>query len=181
MTIGNGQIILAADLNAMNTSLMALVQADNAQLPGGLELNWTFPNLVTGTAAQRRKSSFPVPWDCYVEALTAETIDHTAASTFTASLTGDGNLINFPRPAPSAGVTIPFITVTVTGAVGLSKGARLGRDNTKTAPKSSAATTKAFTVIPRGSTISLSVSSTSIATPSQARVTLVLRQFMGRE
>lgn len=180
MTIANGSPIIKADLDALITAQLALIQADNAQLPAGLMVNWTFPNLVASTNATRAKAYFVAPWDLYVESLGADTVDHTAASTFKAALYGDGNLLNYPRPASVGGV-VPFISVSVANGAGFTKGGRLIRDNTKGPAKADAATAQSFTVIPRGTTITLVVTTTSIAAPSEAHVTAVFRQFWGRE
>ena len=96
MTISNGSAILATDLNAMCTTQLGLLETDNLQLPLGFHHAAVFANLVAGTGATRRKHTFVMPVDCYLEALCLTAADHTAASTTTATVTADGALTSRP-------------------------------------------------------------------------------------
>jgi len=170
MAITNGQTITAADLNAMLSSSLASIQSDNAQLPAGLLVPFAFHDLATGTAATRRKAIFVAPFDLIVESVAVQASDFTAASTTTVTITGDGPLVNWP------------ITVSGTTGAGIVKLARLLYDNTKTnAAKSFATTSRAFRVFPRGSTITVTASTTSAATPNTCIVILACREFYGRD
>jgi hypothetical protein len=173
VTISDGSAITAADLNALTTTDLARLQDDNALVPLGFYYNASFKNLVTGTNALYRRARFVVPCDCYVEAMALQASEFTAASTITAAVTGDGALTNWP------------ITLTGTVGAGRTNVTRLLYDNTKTKVRASgggfATTSQAFRVFPRGSTITVALSTTSTATPSAAFVSLVMRQFFQRE
>jgi hypothetical protein len=81
----------------MLSSSLAAIQADNAQLPAGLELIplW-FNGLVAGTAPTRRKAIFVAPFDLIVESVAVQAADFTNPSTLTVTITGDGPLVNWP-------------------------------------------------------------------------------------
>lgn len=170
MAIANGSTILTADLNAMLSSTLAAIQADNAQLPAGLELNLSFPGLVNATPAEQRKAIFVAPFDLLVDAIAVQSSGFTAASTLTVAVTGDGPVVNWP------------MTVSGTVGAGVVKLARLLYDNTKTNPaKSFATTSRAFRVFPRGSTITVTASTSSVAAGSLCTVNLAMREFHGRD
>lgn len=170
MAISNGSASLAADLNAMLSASLAAIQSDNAQLPAGLILPLSFHGLVAGTTAERRKAIFVAPFDLIVESVAVQAADFTAASTTTVTITGDGPLVNWP------------ISVSGTTGAGIVKLSRLLYDNTKTnAAKSFALTSRAYRVFPRGSTITVTVSTTSVATPNTCVVILACREFYGRD
>jgi hypothetical protein len=180
MSLTNGSNILASDLTALTTAALALIQADNAQVPAAYEWHSHFPNLVTGTAAERRKSIVVAPFDCFVEVIAAEGNDHTAASTLTVSLYGDGALQSFPQ-APASGTTTPFLSVSGTVGAGINKLSRLLYDGTKSSTKAGPSTSQAVRLIPRGTTLTLTVSTTSVAAASSTHVAVVLREFFARE
>jgi hypothetical protein len=171
MTISNGSTIDATDLATMTTASLALIRADNAALPGGGEVHFYFQDLVASTAATRRRAVFIAPYDMLIETLAVETADHTAASTTTATLTGDGAVSDFP------------IEVSGTTGAGNTALGRLLFDGSKTAPTSAsnfARTSQAVRVWPKGTTLTLVVSTTSTATPSQVHVVVVFREFYAR-
>jgi hypothetical protein len=168
MAIANGSTVLTNDLNAMLSSALAAIQADNAQLPAGLELNLSFPNLVAATPAEQRKAIFVAPFDLLVESIAVQSTGFTAASTLTVAVTADGPVANWP--------------MTISGTVGVAtvKLARLLYDNTKTNPaKSFATTSRAFRVFPRGSTITVLASTNSIAAGSLCTATSSCANSMG--
>lgn len=170
MTIANGNTIAAADLNAWLTTQLGLIQDDNEQLPLGTLLNFFFHDLVTSTPERQRKAVFVMPFDGLVEVLAPQCGDHTAASAFTVALTADGAFANWPT------------SLTGTVGAGINKPTRLLYDGTKTkAALNFSTTARAFRVLPRGSTVTLVVSSASVATPSTCQVCVVLRQFFQRE
>ena len=168
MTIAAASPVIATDLNAIILTQLGAIQADNALAPGGIELNLTFNNLVASTSVERRKCVFVVPCDCYVTSIVTQTGDFTASSTVTVAITADGALVNWP------------MTVTGTVAAGISRLGRLLFDNTKTSPKSFATTSRAFRALTRGSTVTVIVSTTSVAVPSVLTVNLVMREFFSR-
>jgi hypothetical protein len=171
MAITNGSTITEADLDAMLSSSLAAVQADNAQLPAGLLIPLWFNGLVAGTAPTRRKAIFVAPFDLIVESVAVQAADFTNPSTLTVTITGDGPLVNWP--------------ISVSGSIaagGVVKLARLLYDNTKTnAAKSFALTSRAYRVFPRGSTITVSVSTTSVAVANTCVVMIACREFYGRD
>ena len=170
MTIANGNTITASDLDAWVTTQLGLIQNDNEQKPAGVLLNFFFPDLVTGTPERQRKAIFVMPFDGLVEAVASQCGDHTASSAFTVALTGDGALVNWPTS--QAG----------TVGAGITKPSRLLYDNTKTKASLNFSTTaQAFRCFTKGSTVTLVVSSASIATPSACQVCVVMRQFFMRE
>lgn len=180
MPITNGQVVAAADVNAMLNASLALVQADNAAVPLGFHARFEFPNLVTSTPERRRKVVFVCPCDMLVEAVAVEAADHTASSTLTVQVRGDGALVSDGQS--SDGDDGWGVDVTGTVGAGITKLARLLFDNTKTnVGNDFEGTARAFRVLPKGSTITITVSSTSVATPSECAVTLVCREFWVRE
>lgn len=173
MAIANGSTISEADLDAMITASLALLQADNGQVPGGLELHFQFNNVVTTTAALRRTAKFLMPFDGMVESIAIETGDMTAASTTTATLAGlDGEVLSL-WPA----------TVSVASGAGNAKGARKLYDGTKQkiSSKGFATTAQPVRTLLKGDPLEVVVVTTSVATPSMCHVVIVLREFLARE
>ena len=169
MTIANGSVLANADLNALTTTQQTLLATDAAQLPVGFHHGVTFANLVASTVAYRRKHTFIMPADCYLDALAVTASDFTAASTITTVVTADGALANWPLQR--------------TGGVGAGFNAlsRILYDNTKTRVKLSFdLTAQSFRVFPRGTTVVVTMSTTSVATPSQAAVCFAFRQYFQR-
>jgi hypothetical protein len=171
VTVANGSTVLDTDLTALTTTQLGLLQVDNAQLPGAVAQHFHFPNLVASTAAIRSKAIIIVPFDCYLETLSVEACDHTAASTTTVQLVGDG------------GVSLWPVSITGTTGAGTTKLARLLFDNGKTTSKRGLFPTvsRAHRTLLKGSTVTLTVSTTNIATPSQVHVALVMRAIYARE
>lgn len=167
MTVANGSAILAADLAALTTTQLAALQVDNAQLPGALALHFHFQNLVASTPTYAAKKILVVPFDFYLEALSVESNNHTAASTTTVTLTEP--LGTWPTQ------------ITGTTGAGNTALARLLYDNAKTPPKRDFATgSRAFRMFNRGSTLTLTATTTNTATPSNVHVTLVARSIYSR-
>lgn len=181
MAISNGSTITTTDLNAMVSGSLGLLQADNAQLPLGFETNLYFHGITSAISSgnpERCKSVLVVPFDCYLEVLGLRCSAMTAASSTTATLTSDGAGYNFPK------------TVTAATGVGIVDASRLLHNNTKTKGFRStklttnlpmASTHQAFLAFTRGQTITVNVTTTSIAAGCFCQVTLVLRQFFARE
>lgn len=173
--IANGSTIDASDLNSLPVASLGLVQDDNEQLPGGLEYFFVFQDLTAAIVAanpERAQVRFVLPCDVLVESVDVEAGDHTAASTTTVTIVGNGAVVDWP------------ITVTGTTGAGATKLPRLLYDNTKTPPTSAAdfaKTSQAFRVWPKGTTVIVTVTTTSVAAPSRISVLLVLREFYARE
>lgn len=168
MTIGNGNTATASDVLAMMATAMQAVQDDNEQVPAGLLLRQEFHNVVAGTSAERRKWVFVVPFDCYLEALSVEAGDHTAASTTTVALTADGAFYNWP------------VTISGTTGAGRTLLSRLLYDNTKSKQRKVSTVSRALRALPAGTTVTVTVTTTSVATPSRVGVSLILREFFAR-
>lgn len=176
--IANGSAILEADLDAQISTALAAIRTDNGQLPGGLEVHLTFPNLVAGTSAERRKHVFPVPSDCYVEVIAGEHGDATNPSTLQVDLAAiaavGGTVVTDP---------LSLWSMSVSGAVaGTGHVPRVLYDGTKTKVNDAFTTTsRAHRTLLRGSTLQVTVSTTNLLTPSMCHIVLVLREFFARE
>jgi hypothetical protein len=83
MTIADGSAILASDLNALTTAQLALMQADNAQLPQLIRHNIYFHGMVAASSPITTFSTFVVPWSMHLMAVAVRTAAFTAASTLT--------------------------------------------------------------------------------------------------
>ena len=167
MTIANGSPITAADLNALTTTELALLQTDNASPPGITHVSRQFFGVVAGTAAHRRKSIWVVPANILVESVAVQTSDHTAASTTTVRVTDNIGLF-------------PFEVTGMTGA-GRTQMARRLFDGTKTnVGKDFATTSRVVWALLKGSIVTIEVETTSVAVASAIQVVIVGRQFIGR-
>jgi hypothetical protein len=183
MSITNASTIAEADLDGMATTAVQAIQADNAQLPGGLEVSFVFPGATAalyGTNPERFKGVWPVPCDCYVETVTVEGGDLTNPTTVTVDVTATGAAGNV-----AATVTDPLSLwpIQVSGAIpGTGALSRLLLDNTKSSPKSFAATSPGHRTLLRGSWIKVNVNpGANAVAASMIRVVLVLREFLARE
>lgn len=171
MTIANGQPILAADLNAMLTASLQALLDDDKQLPAGNEINLYFPNLKSTTPTSLRRYQFVAPCDLLVECSVVQAADMEAGKTLTVTISGNGELVNWPMQIGPLGV-----------GAGVVNGARVLYDNTKTNPKSNFATTsRAFRVFRKGVTITITLVTTSTTNGNTVQVGLVLREFFQRE
>ncbi len=168
MAITNGLPILAADLNTMVAMSTFLV--NDRQLPGGLELFCPFPGLLPATPLNRRTLTWVAPCDLFLETLAVEAADHTAASTTTVTVTGDGELASWPT------------AVSGTTGAGITKLSRLLYDNTKSPSENFALTSQALRVFRKGSTITVMASVlVNAVAASSVNAILVFREFYGRE
>lgn len=170
MTVSNGSQITAADLNALTTASLALLQADNARVPGGVPLVFSFQGGINTTAAHRRRAIIVVPFDLLIETVAVQTGEHSVGASTTVAITGDGALPSFP--------------ITVTGVTGTGRQAipRLLYDGTKTnQAKDFATTSRAVRVWPKGSTITVQVTTTNTTALSTICVVIVGRAFYARE
>lgn len=170
MTLANGSTILATDLNAMFPAPLATMAADNAQLPAGAHVPFKFDGIVASTTAERTKCIFVVPFDVFIEAMAVTTNGMTNPSTVTVAVTGDGALPNFP------------ISVTQVVTAAFTNLVRVVFDGTKgRVGKFAMASNRAIRVFPRGSTITVSVTTTNVAVGAQCSVSLALRQYFARD
>lgn len=170
MTILNGFPIDGGDLDSLVLGQLSNIRSDNAQLPGAWLSCHSFPGLSNATAPLVSTVSLVIPQDTLIDAVCVTTFQMTAASVVTVTITGDG------------GVALQTIKVTGSVPATLSKLARLLFDGTKTNPsKDFSTTSRMVRCWPKGSTITLSIVTTSIAAGAIATVTLVGRQFHGRE
>lgn len=173
MTIVNGSTILAADLNAMALSSLALLQDDNARLPGAIPLTVEFHGLVASTDSYRRRARIVIPTDMLLESIIVQTSPaNSAAATITVDLTGDGAL-----PAFACRVTGTL------GTAGVTKQGRLLFDNSMVANPgvTPELTSRVARLLPRGSTILLTVETTNTLNTMVAQVTLAGRSRLARE
>jgi hypothetical protein len=193
MAITNGLTIDKADLDAMLTTSLALLQADGVRPPAGLEQNVYFNNLVAGTARARRRFTFIAPCDLLLETLAVQAVDFTAASSLSVGV-GSGTTddddelplmvddIDDTTSLASDGIRATWpVKVTGTVGAGATSLSRLLFDGTKAKLTRPATTSRAVRVFLKGSTIHVSASTTSIATPSRLQVCLVMRELWGRD
>lgn len=176
MTVANGSAILAADLAALTTTQLGLVQADNAALPGALALHFYFQNLLATTPAYESKTTFVVPADFYLDAIAVEANNHTAASTTTVTVQSSAN-------SGDASGTLGLWPATITGTTGAgtTKLSRLLYDGSLTPPKRNFATgSRAFRTYNKGNTLQMTVTTTNTTTASWVHVILVARSFYAR-
>lgn len=162
MTISNLNLIEAADLDDLLTTGMTKVIADRERLPNGYYLSFSFRDLVATTPEAARTKRFVIPRDCYLEAMAVTGGEVNAA--VSADLTGDGSLANFP------------VRLSGTLGTGFSDLTRKFYDSTVTKDLD-----RAFRLLNQGSTCTLVVSSAQTVVNTTLTVTLVLRQFMGRQ
>lgn len=186
MSIANDSAALAADLNTMVTTQLGLLQDDNEQIPGAYELHLQFRGVVDGSTDAYAKYVFVCPFDCYLETFAVSSGDQTAASTLKGSLTGDATLVNDLDDDESVTEEnrIVFWPTKVSGEAGAgqTKLARLLFDGTKTKQGLNFATTnRAHRTLLKGSTLTLSVATSSVAAGSLITVALVLREMLARE
>jgi hypothetical protein len=165
VTIANGSPILAADLDALTSTQLALLAADAGQLPLAGEVSLVFPGLTTGLHSsnpERCQASFTAPYDLLIEAVAVQAGDHTAASTTTVTLSCPGVLDAFS------------VVVSGTTGAGLTKLARVLYDNAGKGPA------RAVRVIPRGAVVDVFVDTTSAAAASMLQVVVAFRAFFAR-
>lgn len=161
MAIANGQVILAADLDALTTAQLAACATDAAQLPLGGEVSFIFSGALL-VAPAYNVATWVAPYDCLLEVMAVQSADNTAASTATVSLYAPGILDAFP--------------VTVAGAVGagITKLTRVLYDNV------GLGNARTARVIPKGATVEVRASASAAVAASQMQVVLVFRQFFSR-
>lgn len=155
MTIADGSLILAADLDALTLADLALLRADNARLPGYHPLTFTFQGLVgppSATPANRRKARFVVPQNMLVDTLAVITTPaNSAAATITATVSAGGILDDWA------------MTVTGTLDTVAKKQARLLFDGTMSAKPglNQATTSRVVRLLPKGAIVDVEVSTTN--------------------
>jgi hypothetical protein len=173
MTIADASTIIAADVNALITSGLATIQDDNDRLPLCFRFATQFPNLVASTDPLYSRARFVLPFDCYLETLAVLCGDQTASSSITATLTADGAQRDWPT------------SITGTAGAGATALGRLLYDNTKSKIQKNSfgfgANARAFRTFTKGGTAILAMSTTNVATSSVVSVSLVFRQFFGRD
>jgi len=165
MSITNGQAILAVDLNGIATTALTAMQADAARKPLGHYVHLAFKNLVASSSYGKAK--FVAPFDCFVETIACQAGDMVGA--VTVDVTGDGVVSRFP------------LRREFTAAAGTTKGSRLLYDGTKGSIADLRGTSRAVRVFNRGSTITVTVSTASVAAAAHLQVLLLLRSFFGRD
>lgn len=163
MTIADGSLILAADLNALTLADLALLQADNARLPGYHPLTFTFQGLMSSTTPNKRKARFVVPQNMLVDTLAVmTTAANSAAATITARVSAGGILDDWAME-----VTGTLDTVA-------KKQTRLLYDGTMSAKPGvdQATTSRVVRLLPKGAIVDVEVSTTN--TLATMVVTIIL-------
>jgi hypothetical protein len=171
MAITNGSSITSADLNAMTTTSLGLIQIDNARLPGYAPLIFTFQNLTASTSLARRKARFVVPVNMLVDTLAIITTPATSsASTITATVSAGGILDDW-----AMAVTGTLDTIA-------KKQARLLFDGTMLAKPglNQATTSRVVRLLPKGSIVDVEVSTTNAATAMCATIVICGRARLAR-
>lgn len=158
-------LITTTTLNTYVTSNMADIIADKQLITRGHQMTFQFVNLLASTPEKSRQRRFVVPRSCFIETVFAYGYEPFTTETITVNITGDGALINWPIDMSEA----------YNGSRNFS---RTWFNNASTKYRD-----RGFRVLPQGSTVTLTVSSTlsSVgASNSFLTVGLVLRQFYGR-
>ena len=171
MTIANGSTILAADLNALTTTSLGLIQADNARLPGYAPIVFTFQGLVAGTVLARRKARFVVPVNMLIDTLAVITTPATsAAATITATVSAGGILDDW-----SMSVTGTLDTIA-------KKQARLLFDGTMLAKPglNQSTTSRVVRLLPKGAIVDVEVVTTNALATMVATIVLCSRLRLAR-
>lgn len=170
MTIADGQLITAADLNAMTTSALALIRADNARLAGVVNHSYTSFNIIAGTSPLLRTWKFVVPVDTIVDWVHMQGCQHTNPSTTTIAITADGAAAAFP--------------ITLTGSTGSSGRVRFSSalyDNTVTNVADNFETTsRVLRVWPKGTTVTVVITTTNAVVASSIGFNICGRSFYSR-
>ena len=171
MTVANGSTILAADLNALTTTQLGLIQADNARLPGYAPVIFTFQGLVATTVPARRRARFIVPANMLVDTLAIITSPATSnTATITATVSAGGILDDF-----SMEVTGTLDTVT-------KKQSRLLYDGTMLAKPglNQSTTSRVVRLLPKGAIVDVTVSTTNALATMVATIVLCSRSRLAR-
>ena len=155
--------ISATDLNNYVTGSMSSLIADKELLTRSHQLSFQFKDFFDTTAEALRQRSFVVPRSCFIETVYVYGFNHTASSTVTVNITGDGALSNWPIEMSDTFATTSNFT-------------RTWFNNASTKYND-----RGFRVLPQGSTVTITVSNTK-PSPGNTLLTvgLVLRQFYGR-
>lgn len=171
MTIADGSLILAADLDALTLADLAILQADNARLPGYHPLTFTFQGLMSTTAANKRKARFVVPQNMLVDTLAVMT---TAANSSTATITA----------RVSAGGILDDWAMEVSGTLDTvaKKQTRLLYDGTMSAKPGldQATTSRVVRLLPKGAIVDVEVSTTNTLGTMVATIILCSRIQLAR-
>jgi hypothetical protein len=173
MPIANGSPVLASDLVVLGETARSDMREIMQRIPGALYIDALFSRLTDTSPAATRRMKFVVPADIYVESLCVQTTAaNSTASTITVNVTGDGVL---PPWAFQISDTLG------TGAT--KKHARLLYDNGGTANPgvTPELTGRALRLLPKGSTVTLTVSTTNTLATMEAVIILACRQYRARE
>lgn len=158
-------LITAAELNSYVTTGMSDIIADKQLITRGHQMTFQFVNLLTSTPEKSRQRKFVVPRSCFLETVFVYGYEPFTTETITVNITGDGALVNWPID----------MSATYGGALNFQ---RTWFNNASTKYRD-----RGFRVLPQGSTVTLTASSTLAsvgAANSFLTVGLVLRQFYGR-
>jgi hypothetical protein len=171
MPITNGSTILAADLNALTTTSLGLIQADNARLPGYAPIVFTFQGLVASAPAAQRRARFVAPVNLLVDTLAVMTTPaNSAAATITATVSAGGILDDW--------------SMTRTGTLDTigKKQTRLLYDGTMNAKPglNQATTSRVVRLLPKGSIVDVEVETTNTLTTMVATIVICSRCYLAR-
>ena len=173
MTIANGSLITAADLNALTTTALGLIRTDNARLAGVVNHCYTSFNIVGGgvpTALALRTWKFVVPVDTIVDWVHLQGCQHTNPSTTTVTITPDGPAAAFP--------------ISLSGSTGSAGRVRLSSalyDNTVTnVANDFNASARVLRVWPKGTTVTVVISTTNLVAVSSIGINICGRSFNSR-
>ena len=159
--------ISATDLNNYVTGSMSSLIADKDLLTRSHQLSFQFKDFFDTTAEELRQRKFVVPRSCFIETVYAYGYDSPAPYTsMSVNITGDGALSNWPIE-----MSHTFTSVSENFS-------RTWFNNASTKYND-----RGFRVLPQGSTVTVTVSSTRVSGGSNTNlltVGFVLRQFYGR-
>ena len=170
MTISNGSLITAADLNTLTSTQLGLIRADNARLAGVVNHSYTSFNIVGTTSLLLRTWKFVVPVDTIVDWICLQGCQHTNPSTTSITITPDG---------PAA--AFPIVLSGSTGAAGRERRSSALFDNTVTNVANDFATTsRVLRVWPKGTTVTAVIATTNVVAVSSIGVNICGRSFNSR-
>lgn len=165
MAIIDGYQILASDMNTLLDGYLSSIQAEANSKTLGAYFCHTMYNVVNTTPEYRRQWIFVAPCNVYIETLAVQTMDMVGLTTVTVNV--------------DATPTTPY-SVSDTAVTGIDKFDRLLFDNSVSNNRRFALDSRMFRLLPKGSTITVTVSTSNTTTPSAIQIILPYRQWAQR-
>lgn len=173
MPIFDGNPVLSAELNLMTASPQENARDVVRIAPGALLFSAHFAQLIDTSPPAACRVKFVVPYDIYVESLCVLTSRaNSNAAEITVDVTGDG--------------VMPPFAMRVKGTLNSASAVKQNRllfDNGGVANPgvTPELTSRVLRLLPKGTTITVSVATTNTLATMEAQVVLACRQYKGRE